>query len=320
MDISHDDLRFFLSLWETRSLSRTAQKLNLTLPTASRRMAKLRAIFQDSCFIRSPQGLLPTALTEEIIDQIRRADSDLSALVKQKPFDPAQLKRVIRIATPDNAIPYLLNHVLKALVERAPHSTVVLSHSDSGNFDLLQKGRLDFIIYPKSLLPSGHHYMPLHVFEQVIVVRKGHPLIETFRQKGHLSAEDLSRYGRVLINDNYADRLEGGIFISSYDRHFSNDTVQKNKIVLPYYLGAPYFLENTDFTLTLPKETAEKIVERNPRLSLLPNPLAKQNSIVTCLFWHDRSHHDPAMQWVRSLFKMFSQTDIAAEMEHQNHF
>ena len=38
MDISHDDLEFFLALWETRSITQAARDLNLTMPTASRRM------------------------------------------------------------------------------------------------------------------------------------------------------------------------------------------------------------------------------------------------------------------------------------------
>lgn len=320
MDISHDDLEFFLSLWETRSITQTARDLNLTLPTASRRMARLREIFGDPCFVRSHQGLIPTDFTIESIGEIIQLYRKLHDLTQRKTFEPSELNRVIRIAIPDNAIPFLLPNVVKSITDQAPHCSIAFLHSSPASFEDLQKGYIDFLINPKILVPRGNHFMPLHAFDQIILVRKKHPLVEMYKQKGTIDADDLKHFDRILVNDSYAATQNNDIYLSNYDRYFMSDNVQRTRIVVPYFIGAQYFLESTDLTLSLPKETALKIAERNPYLTTLPSPLAKSGAIVPCLFWHERTHHDPAMQWIRAQFKAFAQTEEGAREEQSDNF
>lgn len=320
MDISHDDLEFFLALWETRSITQAARDLNLTMPTASRRMARLRELFGDPCFVRSHKGLLPTDFTIANVGEIIQLHRQLHELTQRKTFEPSELKRVIRIAIPDNAIPFLLPNVVKAITDQAPLCSIAFLHCSHNSFEDLQKGYIDFLINPKSLVPRGNHFMPLHAFDQVILVRKTHPLVEIYHQKGTVSPEDLRHYERILVNDSYAATQNNDIYLSNYDRYFMTDNVQRTRIVVPYFIGAQYFLENTDLTLSLPKETAEKIAERNPYLTTIPSPLAKPGAIVPCLFWHERTHHDPAMQWIRAQFKAYAQTEEGAREARQDNF
>lgn len=320
MDISHDDLQFFLSLWETRSITQTARDLNLTLPTASRRMARLREIFGDPCFVRSPQGLLPTDFAMDSISEIIQLHRQLHELTRKKSFDPREFKRVVRIAIPDNAIPFLLPNVVKSITEQAPHCSIAFLHCSPNSFDDLQKGFIDFLINPKSLVPRGSHFMPLHAFDQVLLIRKEHPLIRIYREKGEITENDLKKFERILINDSFAATQNNDVYMSNYDRYFMNGNVQRTRLVIPYFLGAQYFIENTDLTVSLPKETAMKITERNPYLTTLPSPMSKSGSIVPCLFWHERIHHDPAMQWIRAQFKAFSQTEEGAQEERKDSF
>lgn len=321
MNISQEDLRFFIALWEKRSITLAAQELNLTLPTASRRVARLKEIFGDPCFIRTPQGLIPTSLATEVIGDVLQANAKLMALSRHRVFDPKTLKRIIRIACPDNAVPYLLAPVVKAINEEAPQCTLAFSFSDFSSFENLQKGVIDFVIRPKALGMQGYHYLPLHVFEQVLVVRRDHPLVEIFDCKGKIDVADLEPYGRVLNNISLINNPEEDYSLNYYDRHFSTDkNIQKTNVISPYFLGSIIFAEKSDLTVTMPRETAEFVAERNPNIAILPYPTAKQGSIVTCLFWHDRVHNDPAMQWVRSQFKLHAQTESGALFEQKNRF
>lgn len=320
MDISHDDLQFFLALWETRSITQAARDLNLTMPTASRRMARLRELFGDPCFVRSHNGLLPTDFTIANVGEIIQLYRQLHELTQRKIFEPKELSRVIRIAIPDNAIPFLLPNVVKAITEQAPHCSIAFLHSSHASFEDLQKGYIDFLINPRCLVPRGSHFMPLHVFDQVLLVRKSHPLVAIYQEKGIVIADDLKNFERILVNDSYAATQNNDIYLSNYDRYFMTDNVQRTRIVVPYFIGAQYFLENTDLTFSLPKETAEKIAERNPYLTTIPSPLAKSGAIVPCLFWHERTHHDPAMQWIRAQFKAYAQTEEGAREGMNDHF
>ena len=127
------------------------------MPTASRRMARLRELFGDPCFVRSHKGLLPTDFTIANVGEIIQLHRQLLELTQRKTFEPSELKRVIRIAIPDNAMPFLLPNVVKAITDQAPLCSIAFLHSSHNSFEDLQIGYIDFLINPKSLVPRGRH-------------------------------------------------------------------------------------------------------------------------------------------------------------------
>ena len=60
------DLIFFVSLFESRSLSNTAAEGGLSLSTASRTLRKLRETFGDPLFLRSSPDFVPTSRATEL--------------------------------------------------------------------------------------------------------------------------------------------------------------------------------------------------------------------------------------------------------------
>jgi len=57
------DLNLLLALdalLEERSVTRAARRLALTQPTVSAMLARLRKLFGDKLFVRTPHGILPT--------------------------------------------------------------------------------------------------------------------------------------------------------------------------------------------------------------------------------------------------------------------
>lgn len=53
-------LQLFDVLYETGSVTRSAQRLGLSQPTASIHLARLRSDLQDQLFVRTPGGMAPT--------------------------------------------------------------------------------------------------------------------------------------------------------------------------------------------------------------------------------------------------------------------
>ena len=72
-------------------------------------------------------------------------------------------------------------------------------------------------------------------------------------------------------------------------------------IELPYFLGAPYFLEGTEYTLVLPTRTAKSFEKQFPNLAAVPYP-GEYSENFARLIWHERSDKSLVMQWVRSMF------------------
>jgi DNA-binding transcriptional LysR family regulator len=72
MDLKWDDLRLFLAVHETGSLSGAARTLRLGQPTLSRRMADLEAQVGEPLFVRSTQGVVLTECGLRLLPSAQR--------------------------------------------------------------------------------------------------------------------------------------------------------------------------------------------------------------------------------------------------------
>jgi len=107
-------LRHFTLLAELdreRSISRTAQRLNLAQPTITRALAEIEDIFMTPLFVRGRRGLEPTPAGELVLARARNALLDASALEQDLASLTAGLQGVLRVGV----IPYLSNHTHDAL-------------------------------------------------------------------------------------------------------------------------------------------------------------------------------------------------------------
>ena len=90
-------LRVFDAIFELRSVTLTAERLNLTQSAISHALGRLRQAFGDPLFIRHPGGLQPTARAMEIAPGIREGLAQLQEALAPTPFDPATARRRFRI-------------------------------------------------------------------------------------------------------------------------------------------------------------------------------------------------------------------------------
>lgn len=55
-------LRLFTEIMDTGALHRAAERMDLSLPAASRGLQRLRLIFNDKLFLKTGLGMTPTPL------------------------------------------------------------------------------------------------------------------------------------------------------------------------------------------------------------------------------------------------------------------
>lgn len=72
MDIPWDDLKLFLAVAETGSLSAAARRLGVAQPTVSRRLAELEGRMGEALFARGVEGAKLTAFGERLLEPARR--------------------------------------------------------------------------------------------------------------------------------------------------------------------------------------------------------------------------------------------------------
>src|SRR3954467_14494434 len=117
-DIDLNLLRVFDAVLRERGVTPAAVGLGLTQPAVSNALSRLRAVFGDPLFVRTPSGMDPTPFARELAEPVRQALALLeSALAHGPGFDPASATRAFRFYMSDlgqiEFLPPLLERVQK---------------------------------------------------------------------------------------------------------------------------------------------------------------------------------------------------------------
>ena len=114
-----DDLRIFLAVARSESLSGAGKRLKIDAATVGRRIARLEESMGARLFAKSPQGY---ALTEEgtrLLPHAERAETALDD-AREALSGPEGLSGQIRIGAPDGCANYLLPQVLAEICDANP--------------------------------------------------------------------------------------------------------------------------------------------------------------------------------------------------------
>ena len=284
-------LRVFEAVWTTRSVSRAAERLQLTQPAVSSSLARLRKDFGDPLFSRIGARMEPTPLCARQAPALLEALSLIQRSVAgAESFDPATSTRTFVLRIRDVGEAAFLPHLLAHCREAAPHlsfETDYPSHEES--MQGLAAGRIDLVVGYLPDLETGIHRRELYSDYYVCVTRAGHPLARKTLTVKEMAASELllvdylgtghSVLGRRLREARLADRV---------------------KLRVPQFLGAPYIVAGSDLVWIVPSLIAREL---QPRFGLLvkacPLPLPQ---VSVDLYWHDRFHRDPGNQWLRQTF------------------
>ena len=93
-------LRCFEALLTERSVSRAAQRLNLSQPAMSHALGRLRTLFDDPLLARGRDTMTPTARALVLEPQVREALSAAYRLMEKRPiFRPAESNHEFTVMT-----------------------------------------------------------------------------------------------------------------------------------------------------------------------------------------------------------------------------
>lgn len=119
IDLSRADLNLlvvFEAILAERHVGRAAGRLNLTSSAVSHGLGRLRRLFDDPLFLRTPRGVVPTeramALAEPLADVLARVRGVIAIA---EPFDPATSTRRFTIGASDGVSAVLLLPLLAEL-------------------------------------------------------------------------------------------------------------------------------------------------------------------------------------------------------------
>ncbi|WP_425052857.1 LysR family transcriptional regulator [Psychromarinibacter sp. S121] len=120
MDIHWDDLRVFLAVARSESLSGAGRQLRIDPATVGRRMQRLEEGVGAPLFAKSPQGYALTVDGQRLLDHAERAEQAVTGAVEEIGGQAGQLTGQVRIGAPDGCANFLLPQVCAELSRNNP--------------------------------------------------------------------------------------------------------------------------------------------------------------------------------------------------------
>ncbi len=273
-------------LLSEHNVTRAAQRLNLSQPSVSVHLAKLRDIFGDPLLLPGPRGMRPTARADELREPLREALQALErAVAPAAAFDPALATQTWKVAATDYGESTVLLPALSGLRTQAPGTRLaVIDLMPAQLVKQAEQGVFDLALHITEDAPLDLHQRVLFTERYVLAGRLGHPGLT-----GKPSCDEFCALEHVLVS------REGGGFFGVTDKVLA-DVGLSRKVVLsvPHFLMVMAVLASTDLVAMLPS----RLVRGNPALQVVEAPL-QVPGYEMAMFWGERLHRDPAHKWFR---------------------
>jgi DNA-binding transcriptional LysR family regulator len=278
--------------------SRAANKLGMSQPAMSNALARLRTALGDPLFVRTAQGMTPTARGRSLAAPVRQAlDLIQAALDRTRRgdrFDYHSSTRSIVVATEDYGESVILPRFMNWLMQTAPGMRVRILRDPVGPAlsRKLSDGSVDLAMRYFRVRDSELHCKHLLDEEFVSMVRQDHPSIGdgiSLSQYLGLPHVVFGRLGRRGIKNSIVDRELRRL---GHTRHIA--------LQVPGFQSMAAIVRNTDFVCTMPRRMAQ-VYAHHFRLKVLRTPL-ELPPLPIFLLWSKSMDRDPAHQWLRESF------------------
>jgi DNA-binding transcriptional LysR family regulator len=293
MDITNLDLnllRAFDAIATEGSVTVAGERIGLSQPAMSSALARLRQLFGDPLFVRTPRGMRPTPFAQQLAQPVREALRLIQGALQQHAgFDPRSSGNTFRFYMSDIGEMVFLPGLLERVKRDAPGVKIeVLRIPTKDIHAALEAGEIDLALGFLPGLTSGMRAQPFFREHYVCMLRADHPVIgatisaKQFREAAHVLVS-YAGTGHQVIEETYvAEGLNARIAAR-----------------VPEFLVVPMILARTDLIVTVPSRVAAVFAQLG-NFKVLKLPL-RMPSFEVRLHWHERFHQDPANRWLREV-------------------
>lgn len=148
-DLSWDDLRVFLAIVRSGSLTQASSALGVNASTVHRRLGALEKSLQARLFDRDPTGLTPTAAGEAMVPLAEQVETDVLSVVRSIAGHDQAPEGPVRLTAPESLLPVLVE-TLASFRSAYPAIDLTVQFADR-YFDLTRR-EADIAVRP-SLTP-----------------------------------------------------------------------------------------------------------------------------------------------------------------------
>lgn len=295
-NIDLHSLRVLDEIFKTGSLSRTADRLDLSQPAISMVLGKMRRHFNDKLFVRVGNEMKPTAQAEGMRESLSAAIAAIEAALNYRHvFEPSTTQRAFRIAVSDIGQIVMVPNLLHVFRSQAPSASIEFTSIAPTTPQMLQTGEIDLTVGLAPEMPDS--FLQRAVFSEsfCVLARKGHPRIDSALTLDQFSAE-----GHVRVITSSSTHL-------IIDRALEQQNIGRNiQISVPNFMIVARLVSETDCLSVLPRRAGAALAQYHP-LQVLDPPFP-MNGYQVRQYWHERHANDGAHKWLRDLvFDLFTQ-------------
>lgn len=194
-----EDLRYFLAVAQTGSLSKAARTLGVNHSTVFRRIASLESSLSVRLFERQPEGYMLTSAGEQMLASVSHIDEEIASLDLRIRGQDHRLTGTLRVTTTDSLGHSFLQPHLFDFHRQYPDIRLELITDNT--FANITKRQADVAIRPTNAPPEGLVGRKACTIKWAIYGSKAY--IEHHGMPESL--QDLARHRNILTDDTLAN-------------------------------------------------------------------------------------------------------------------
>jgi DNA-binding transcriptional LysR family regulator len=279
-------IKVFIIVYETKNISHAAERLNLSQPSVTYNLNRLRKFLNDPLFERDKFGVKPTKLAQSLYPSFSQSINEIEmAITASQNFNPKTSTRKFRLGLSDLGEICLLPSLIQYLSKEAPFIKIEIEEIQSSKVEeWLIDGFLDVAVFN-----SSYTVMPKiesrNLFEEryMCIVHKQHPRVqqklnlEQYLQEKHAAIK--SSTGHIEIDQRLKELgLKREIMLE-----------------LPHFSVLQDVVTSSELLVTLPSRAA-KVYERNSEVNIFELPFAVKPFNIS-LNWYNHRNDLEARMW-----------------------
>jgi len=293
MRLNQFDLNLLVALGallEERSVTRAAERLNLSQPAMSAALRRLREAFKDELLVMHGKRMVPTAHAQHLAPQVAQAIVTMRSLLSSSTqFDPATSHRAFRIAASDYVTMVVIVPMLAELARIAPNVRVEILPPQGGVELEMERGTVDLLISPEQFQGRGHPQDLLFEERHVVLGWAENPLLCE-----PMSEQDYDDASHVIV--------EVSRTLSFAEEHVrARGDRRRIVIVASSFTVVPWMLPGTQRIALVHERLARAFLPHLP-LAIVQPPFAIP-PMREMMQYHRTRAQDGGLTWLRELLR-----------------
>jgi DNA-binding transcriptional LysR family regulator len=295
-------LRIAVALYDEHSVTRAALKLQMSQPSVSTALKRLRSSVGDPLFLRTAAAMTPTPRAHSLVAEARGILARVEeGVLAEVPFDPSAEGVTFSIALSDVGEMVFLPRILERVKTLAPRASVRSVSAPPAQLEsALEGGEVDLAVgYFPDLRKSNFVQQRLFNHYFVCLLRADHPVrgerltMEQFLRLEHAVVHAEGRSSEIL--EDYLKRRK---------------IHRKVALHTPHFMSLPMIIARSDLVATVPHAIGMYWSGPGTRIRALRPPFDVP-AIALRQHWHRRFQNDARNKWLRAIVRELfsSETD-----------